>query len=163
VFCNVVLDHDEYESLKEAISRHYWFELFIDELPVWGFVGEVVKGKDAARSDAHYVYTHKSFEIGYNGPNIITVNLTNEEPVAIKNGGELKFSYSVKWVQVQTPFARRFSRYLDEHFFEHQVQLTHTLIILLTVMYCNAYCVLWLSIFLCVSLIRLIFTRFFVR
>ena len=40
------------------------YELFIDELPVWGFVGpppEETKGDDNI-----YVYTHKAFDIDYN-------------------------------------------------------------------------------------------------
>lgn len=46
------------------------YELFIDELPVWGFVGpppEETKGDDNI-----YVYTHKAFDIDYNDNRVST-------------------------------------------------------------------------------------------
>lgn len=37
-------------------------------------------------------------------------------------GTNLEFTYSVKWQQSNIPFGRRFERYLDYSFFEHQVR-----------------------------------------
>lgn len=45
----------------------------------------------------------------------------NSSAVAVTPDAELKFSYSVRWVESETPFPLRFRRYLDEHFFEHQI------------------------------------------
>ena len=67
------------------------------------------------------VYTHKVFSISYNENRIIQVNLTSENPVTLGAGDELEFSYSVEWVPTETPFHRRFERYLDYDFFEHQI------------------------------------------
>lgn len=76
----------------------------MDDLPIWGFVGEVQKeggnkkawnhkgGADAeagalAEMDESdpmapdvVVYTHKHFDIGYNGQHIVSVNVTSSEP-----------------------------------------------------------------------------------
>ena len=52
---------------------------------------------------------------------IIHVNLTSENPQPITSGKELAFTYSVQWQATAIPFARRFERYLDYNFFEHQV------------------------------------------
>ena len=52
---------------------------------------------------------------------IIQVNLTSEQPKALAAGETLEFTYAVKWVPTATPFSRRFERYLDYNFFEHQV------------------------------------------
>ena len=41
------------------------YELFIDELPVWGFVGP--PPEETKEADNIYIYTHKSFDINYNG------------------------------------------------------------------------------------------------
>lgn len=46
----------------------YRYELFIDDLPVWGLVGpppEETKGDSNV-----YIYTHKAFEIAYNGDKV---------------------------------------------------------------------------------------------
>jgi transmembrane 9 superfamily protein 3 len=92
----------------------------VDDLPIWGFVGEASEGggEDAA---AVYVYTHRSFDISYNGDNIIQVNLTSESPAALVVGTPLAFTYSVTWHASRTRFAQRFERYLDYNFFEHQI------------------------------------------
>lgn len=40
------------------------YELFIDDLPVWGFVGPP---PEEIKDEEHiYIYTHKSFDINYN-------------------------------------------------------------------------------------------------
>lgn len=68
-----------------------------------------------------FVFTHRRLSVAYNGPRIIEVNLTSENLQPIKPGVTLDFSYSVKWVQTKKPFAKRFERYLDNNFFEHQI------------------------------------------
>jgi transmembrane 9 superfamily protein 3 len=50
------------------------------------------------------------------------VNLTSENPVTLSAGTQLDFTYSVDWAPSSTPFHRRFDRYLDYDFFEHQVR-----------------------------------------
>ena len=147
------------------------YELFVDDLPVWGFVGP--PPEESKESQGH-IWTHKSFDIDYNDnrvradirpssklsvmhswlvlncqhntnliasialcgePNaewghkpaetfllqIIQVNLTSENPQKIESGGKLDFTFSVRWTPSTIPFARRFERYLDYTFFEHQV------------------------------------------
>jgi len=67
------------------------------------------------------LYTHKRFVIAYNQDRIIQVNLTSENPVALTAGSTIEFSYSVDWVSTDISFGRRFDRYLDYDFFEHQI------------------------------------------
>ena len=52
---------------------------------------------------------------------IIQVNLTSENPQPIAPGVNIEFTYSVNWAPSSITFARRFERYLDYNFFEHQV------------------------------------------
>ena len=35
--------------------------MYLDDLPIWGIVGEIDD-----KADTYYVWTHKKFEIGYN-------------------------------------------------------------------------------------------------
>lgn len=53
---------------------------------------------------------------------IIQVNLTSENPRPVTPGTSLEFTYSVNWQPTDIPFVRRFDRYLDYNFFEHQVK-----------------------------------------
>lgn len=52
---------------------------------------------------------------------IIQVNMTQDEPAPIEDGRAIKLTYSVKWIETNTSFGRRFDAYLDYPFFEHQV------------------------------------------
>ncbi len=53
---------------------------------------------------------------------IIQVNLTSESPQPLVVGGTLEFTYSVRWQPSSIAFSRRFERYLDYNFFEHQAR-----------------------------------------
>ena len=52
---------------------------------------------------------------------IIQVNLTSEDLQPITSGSKVEFTYSVTWAPTPIHFSRRFERYLDYNFFEHQV------------------------------------------
>lgn len=70
----------------------------------------------------HYIYTHKRFEIGYNGKRIVEVNLTNEKKELLANGAQITFTYEVVWRSSETQFEDRFDKYLDPNFFQHRVR-----------------------------------------
>lgn len=55
-----------------------------------GIVGEIEDG-----GDGNYIWTHKKFDIGYNGQYIVDVNLTSESKVKLKPGIKIPFSYEV--------------------------------------------------------------------
>lgn len=175
------LDEAGAQLMAFAVSNHYWYQLFIDELPIWGMVGEVVAEEDVIReieshteqphgiADATFLYTHKTFTIAYNGPRIIEVNMTSDAAQPIQAGKDYPLTYSVqyvqaalsrdcgsrcvhtgprmqctvvtavinrlpffrslrltcslsrRWVETDRPFEQRFTRYLDNNFFEHQI------------------------------------------
>ncbi|XP_051149742.1 transmembrane 9 superfamily member 1-like [Andrographis paniculata] len=117
--CEIELDAAKAKQFKDAIDNSYWFELFMDDLPLWGFVGEVVPDRD--RDNKHVLWTHKNFIINYNEDQIIHVNLTQHNPKPLEEGRLLELTYSVKWVPTNITYARRFDVYLDYPFFEHQI------------------------------------------
>ena len=119
----------------------------MDDLPMWGMVGEVLRDDAHGRmekvaisirsltilhtSNSYYysffscylqhIFTHRSLSISYNGNRIIEVNLTSENPVPIEAGQKLSFTYTVHWKETTKPFDTRFSRYLEYDFFEHKI------------------------------------------
>mmetsp|Transcript_3522 Transcript_3522/g.12287 ORF Transcript_3522/g.12287 Transcript_3522/m.12287 type:complete len:598 (+) Transcript_3522:93-1886(+) len=121
--CAVKLDKRSLDMFQYAVSNHYWFNLVLDELPMWAMVGEVRESKLGNHSgdDEKYIFTHKHFSIAYNGDRIIEVNLTNDNPALLKLNQQLEWTYSVKWHPTSKKFSQRFNRYLDQDFFEHQI------------------------------------------
>jgi transmembrane 9 superfamily protein 3 len=117
--CHKKLSEREADAFKDAILKQYWYQLFLDDLPIWGMVGE--KLEDASGENRYFLYTHKKFSISYNGDKVIEVNLTSENPVPVAKDAELEFTYSVSWNPTNVPFEHRFEKYLDFNFFEHQI------------------------------------------
>ncbi|KAJ0442956.1 putative nonaspanin (TM9SF) [Helianthus annuus] len=117
--CELQLDESKVNQFKEAIENNYWFEFFMDDLPFWGFVGELHTDRNS--DSKHMLFTHKNITIHYNKDQIIHVNLTQENPRPLEAGKTLDMTYSVTWTETNITFARRFDVYLDYHFFEHQI------------------------------------------
>merc|ERR1711871_1392841 len=109
--CTVKLNAETASSFQFAISHHYWYQMYIDELPVWAMVGEEQAVDGHPDQTSHMVYTHMRFSIGYKGNRIVEVNLTSEEPRPVEAGSGILFSYGVQWVPVNTPFEQRWQRY----------------------------------------------------
>ena len=72
--------------------------MYLDDLSIWGIVGKIDEGKD------YYIWTHKKFEIGYNGGHIIDMNLTSEGTRKLQLGESIAFSYEVIWKKSYTIF-----------------------------------------------------------
>jgi len=118
VLCSKILSFEEAEKFKAAVRNQYWYQLFMDDLPIWGMVGEVVQDGD---DEKLYLYTHKKFMCTWNEDRVIEVNLTSENPVPLEKGATISFTYSVNWYKTDIPFSKRFEKYLDDNFFEHQI------------------------------------------
>ena len=102
--CTSTLTKEDAEHFRYAVRHHYWYQLYLDDLPVWGMVGQVQgEGSKTHANDElvsadtlrTYVYTKKEISISRNNGQIIEVNLTSKLPVEIKEGAQMKFSYSV--------------------------------------------------------------------
>ena len=150
--CKMKLNIKQAKMLASAIKDKYWYQMYLDDLPLWGMVGEYLPLSSKTGEHVHlnlmnvvdehfdydylsgkeiqtypHMFTHKSFSISYNGNRIIQVNLTSENPILIavpKDDSEpleLKMTYSVTWIKTDIDYHKRFDRYLDFQFFEHQI------------------------------------------
>jgi transmembrane 9 superfamily member 3 len=114
--CHVDLNKEKYDLFAYSIRNHYWYQMYIDDLPIWGIVGEYDE-----KEKAHYLWTHKKFEIGYNNDRIVDVNLTSENKLKLSPGIAIHFTYEVIWKQSTIKFEDRFDKYLDPGFYQHRV------------------------------------------
>ena len=108
-------------TAASIILTQYWYELFLDDLPMWGMVGEILRDDAHSSRMEKHIFTHRSLSIAYSGDKIIQVNLTSENPVPIEVGRTLYFTYSVHWKLTDKTFENRFDRYLEYDFFEHKI------------------------------------------
>ena len=105
--CEDYLDASQIKSLKDAIEQDYFFEMFVDDMPLWGYLGEVVHEEfllgQSIQGARVYLYPHLHFSLGYNNNQIVVVNVTTDTKRKIDitdadAGQEIVFSYSVEWV-----------------------------------------------------------------
>lgn len=62
IYCEIDLDKEKRDVFVYVIKNYYWYQMYIDDLLIWGIVGEVDEnGED------YYFWIYKKFEIGFNG------------------------------------------------------------------------------------------------
>ena len=165
--CEKALSAAEVESLVRAIRQHYVFEMFVDELAVKGFVGEMeevgsgLRGGGRHRFNAEdnddtdvFLFTHLDFSIAYNEDRVVAVNLTTDPArrlqLAPGQPATVKFSYSAHWQPSSVPYGERDSYHSLASFHEQSIEI-HWLSII------NSFVlVLLLTAFLAVILMRVL-------
>lgn len=113
-YCGVQLDEEKYKAFVYAVKNHYWYQMYIDDLPIWGIVGEV-------GDNNYYIWTHKKFDIGYNNKQIVDVNITSENKIHLTPTAKISFTYEVNWKPSDVKYENRFDKYLDPNFFQHRI------------------------------------------
>ena len=88
-------------------------------------VGEPEESNLNNGEPSYHIWTHKKLDIGYNGKQIVDVNLTSETKVELKVGRTIPFSYEVNWKKSNIKYEDRFDKYLDPNFFQHRVYIDY--------------------------------------
>lgn len=143
------LTAEQAAAFQQAIYHRWFYQMYLDDLPVWGMVGELteknakfdvnkvsVLGKDdkdrldhvhekdeEAQQFEPYLYTTRNLIIRYNGDQIVQVDLTSDPKslVPVAAGQTYTFSLHVHWEATPDKFHSRFDRYLDHDFFKHPI------------------------------------------
>ncbi|KAL7572352.1 hypothetical protein ACA910_021564 [Epithemia clementina (nom. ined.)] len=141
------LTDEDVAKFTLAVQHRWFYQMYLDDLPVWGMVGEMlpiesekaslkVDEKDDRDRLEHvadisevsanmhpYVYTVRNLSIRYNGDQIVQVDLTSDPKSLIKvlKGSKLEFKLHVNWEATTDQFHSRFDRYLDHEFFKHPI------------------------------------------
>ena len=149
--------------------------MFIDDLPMWGFVGEVVHeefllGKSIQGARV-YLYPHLHFTIGFNGNQIVTANVTTDvtrrvDVTDTSVGQEIVFSYSVEWVHTpDVKYADRLKRYADSTFLPSTFEIhwlsiinSFVLVILLTAFLSEYFLCLFYFLLILLNILSIVAT-----
>eukprot|EP00003_Mantamonas_plastica_P025064 TRINITY_DN4827_c0_g1_i5.p1 TRINITY_DN4827_c0_g1~~TRINITY_DN4827_c0_g1_i5.p1 ORF type:complete len:522 (+),score=117.36 TRINITY_DN4827_c0_g1_i5:3-1568(+) len=128
--CKVHLTVKEIKEFQEAIAKKYYFQMLYDDLPLWGFIGEMVKdgvdheGKDVYR---YYLNTHLHFSLSYNKDQVIHINVSSDprqrEDITDMDETTITFSYSAKWKKTDIKFVDRMDRYSKNSFFPRELEI----------------------------------------
>ncbi|CAE7240818.1 TMN3 [Symbiodinium sp. KB8] len=158
--CSVDLTAAQVDELIVAIEQEYYFELFMDDLPLWGYVGEVVEDlafmTGGQSVDRYFIFPHLHFAVSYNDDRVISVNVTTDttkrkQLVAGVEPQQVRFSYSVSWHATEMTFDER-----QAHLLEGAGLFTANMEIHWLSIINAAALVLLLIAFLCVVLVRVV-------
>lgn len=115
--CQKKLKAAQVSKFRAAIINDFYFQMYYDDLPVWGFIGKVENESWTLREKGakYYLFTHVLFDALYNGNQVIEIRAFSDpnhvvditEDVDI----DVEFSYSVNWNTTSTPFLNRMDKY----------------------------------------------------
>jgi hypothetical protein len=141
--CTKYLTPEDIDKFKESIYNSYFFEMFVEDLPMYGYVGET-SGEDFLLGDIMedskvYLFTHLHFELGYNEGRIVSADLTtnDERKLDITDSDkpiQVKFTYSVQWKPSEVEWKHRFTKYnkfLPESFEIHWLSIINSFVLVL--------------------------------
>lgn len=83
LLCKKELDEKELEQLKKAIHNNYFFEMFVEDLPMWGYIGDVseedvILEEFEGDSGKTFLFPHLHFYLGYNKDQIVAARVTTD-------------------------------------------------------------------------------------
>lgn len=85
LLCKTTLGTEELEKLKMAIHNNYFFEMFIEDLPMWGYIGDTADDdfivNEVEGNGRAYLFPHLHFYLGYNRNKIVSAKVTTDVSV----------------------------------------------------------------------------------
>jgi len=159
LLCEEELSPESLQQFKDAIHNNYFFEMFVDDLPMWGYIGEIF-GEDMILGETEnsktFLYPHLHFKIGTAKGQIVTATVytqsnRREDITDTSQPKTIKFSYSVEYYEEEDfTHETRMQRYQDSRFLPSSFEV-HWLSII------NSFVlVLLLTAFLTIVLMRVL-------
>jgi len=155
LLCTKHLLPQDVQKLKDAIQNNYFFEMFVEDLPMWGYIGDISDEDIIMDSSKTFLFTHLNFIIGHNNNQIVSAKVTTDmdRRVDITDAStdlHVQFSYSVDWVEENLIWKNRMSRYAGTAFLPSSFEI-HWLSIINSIVL-----VLLLTAFLTIILLRVL-------
>ncbi|WCJ41821.1 Transmembrane 9 superfamily member 5 [Euphorbia peplus] len=146
--CNKKLNLDDIMRFRDAILNEFYFQMYIDDLPLWGFIGKVEEQSwvvDEKKKLRFFLFKHVQFDVLYNGDRVIevsgfsdpnhSVDITEDIDVDV----DVEFTYSVLWNGTSASFESRMNRYsraslMPRHQQIHWFSFVNSVVIILLLM-----------------------------
>ncbi|KAG5531885.1 hypothetical protein RHGRI_026482 [Rhododendron griersonianum] len=128
VVCKKKLTTEEVAQFRTAVRKDYFFQMYYDDLPIWGFVGKVDReGKSDPSDYKYFLFKHIHFDILYNVDCVIEVN-ARMDPHSVVDLIEDKevdaeFTYTVKWRETDIPFENRMDKFSQTSSLPHHLEI----------------------------------------
>ncbi|KAJ8460353.1 hypothetical protein OPV22_033279 [Ensete ventricosum] len=138
--CKKHMSKEDVTKFRNAISKNYYFQMFYDDLPLWGFLGRIDKNKVGSYENKYLLFKHIQFDILYNDDRVIEISI-QPDPTMLVDISEDKevdvdFTYSVTWKKTGIPFEKRMEKYskvssMPQHLEIHWFSIVNSCVIVL--------------------------------
>ncbi|KAI3826389.1 hypothetical protein L1987_00437 [Smallanthus sonchifolius] len=115
--CDKKLKISELTKFRTAINVDYYFQMYYDDLPLWGFIGKM-EDENWTREGSgprYYMFKHVQFDAFYNGDQVIEIRAFSDpnHAVDITDNTEIdiKFTYSINWNSTTSEYKNRMNKY----------------------------------------------------
>jgi hypothetical protein len=82
LLCQTTLGKNDLDKFRKAIQNNYFFEMFVEDLPMWGYVGDIVESDfivdEVEGTSRSYLFPHLHFTLGYNKHRIVSAKVTTD-------------------------------------------------------------------------------------
>ena len=125
----------------QAVKSDYYFQMFYDDLPIWGFIGKLEKvSKPSGMESRYFIFTHVHFDIAYNTDHVIEITVSTDPNQVVDISEDVvgsspdttvaaEFTYSAKWRETDITFDKRMDKYRQIQFLpQHLEVLLYTLV-----------------------------------
>lgn len=129
--CTKTYNTQQLTQFKEAIANSFFYEMFVEDLPMSGFIGDIVNedvvaqdimGTGSSNEGKTYLYTSFIFSFGINQNKIVSASVQSDHAKKVDitnvNVDELKveFTYSVNFFPDTLEWKHRMKRYSNSMF-----------------------------------------------
>ncbi|KAG0565350.1 hypothetical protein M758_8G179500 [Ceratodon purpureus] len=122
--CTVTLSPAEISKFKKAVEQDYYFQMFFDDLPLWGFVGKMDNDNKEPR---HMLFTHVHFEVMYNGDRVVEISVRTDPSKAVdiseEKDTQVKFTFSAQWSPTTKTYEKRMEKYQKYSFLPQHLEI----------------------------------------
>ncbi|XP_017982411.1 PREDICTED: transmembrane 9 superfamily member 5 [Theobroma cacao] len=115
--CHKKLEGDDVATFRDAVINDFYFQMYYDDLPFWGFVGKIEEDSWTLEENTpkYFLFKHVQFDVLYNGNQVIEIRAFSDPDQVVDItedvGIDVKFTYSVTWNATSAAFETRMDRY----------------------------------------------------
>lgn len=131
LLCDITYGEKELTQLKDAIHNSWFFEMFVEDLPMWGYIGDTT-GEDLILGEMEgsrtYLFPHLVFRIGTNGGKVVSVSLSTDidkkvDITDVTVPTNVQYTYAVEFFEDELEWKNRMSRYHDSRFLPNSFEV----------------------------------------
>ncbi|XP_010521658.1 PREDICTED: transmembrane 9 superfamily member 5 isoform X2 [Tarenaya hassleriana] len=121
--CSKRFAPNEVAKLRDAIAQDFYFQMYYDDLPLWGFLGKVegdYLGRGEKKHDKYYLFKHLQFNVLYDRDRVIAIRSFSDPKFVVDISEDLEsnveFTYSVFWNSTSELFETRMDKFSQAAF-----------------------------------------------